>query len=150
MAKMSITFNGFEKIAAELERQNREVKPAANEALEESQKYIQQELETAAQPYASGGYKGYAKGYLYEAIIRHPHVDWEGTVAKVGVGFTKQQKLGFMHSLFVMYGVPAHGKFNKGYQKDAKIYNAIRGQKTKRKINEIQKEVMEKHLKLGR
>ena len=61
MAKMSITFDGFEKLAAELERQGKELKPAVNEALEETQKYIQQELEIAVQPYSNGGRKGYAE-----------------------------------------------------------------------------------------
>ena len=151
MAKMSITFDGFEKLAAELERQGKELKPAVNEALEETQKYIQQELEIAVQPYSNGGRKGYAEGNLYDGVIREPKIDWSGTVATVDVGFSQDRNWkGFMHSIFVMYGVPAHGKFNKGYKKDAKVYNAIRGVRTKKQIEKIQKEVMEKHLKLGR
>lgn len=149
--KMSITFDGFESLAAELDRKGQDLKPAVNEALEETQKYIQQELESAAQPYQSGGRYGYAEGNLVDAIIRDPRIEWEGSVGTVKVGFSKNQNWkGFMHSIFVMYGVPAHGKFNKGYQKDAKIYNAIRGTRTKGQIEKIQKEIMEKYLKLGR
>lgn len=151
MAKMSIVFDGFEKLAAEIEKAGLDVKPAVNEALEETQHYIQQELEQAAQPYQNGGRKGYAEGNLNDAIIRNPEVDWSGTVATVGVGFSKELDWkGFMHSIFVMYGVPAHGKFNKGYVKDAKVYNAIRGVRTKKQIAEIQKEVMQRYLKMGR
>ena len=151
MAKMSIIFDGFAKMAAELEAKGRELKPAVNEALEESQKYIQQNLESAAEPYEHGGRKGWAKGAMYKAIIRNPKIEWLGDEASVKVGFTgDNDKAAFMHSIFIMYGVPAHGKFNKGFAKDAKVYNAIYGVKTRREIERIQKEVMEKHLKLGR
>lgn len=147
--RMSIIFDGFEKIAAELDRQGKELKPAVNEALEETQKYIQQELQSAAQPYANGGHKGYAKGDMYDAIITDADIDWKGSVASVKVGFSTLYGgwEGFMHSIFVMYGVPAHGKFNRGYGKDAKVYNAIRGIRTKKQIEKLQKEVMEKYLK---
>lgn len=149
--KMSITFDGFEKLAVELEKVGGDLKPAVNEALEETQKYIQQNLENASVVYSNGGRKGYADGDLVNAIITDPKIDWSGSVASVKVGFSQQKNWkGFMHSIFVMYGVPAHGKFNKGYQKDAKVYNAIRGKKTRLEIEKIQKEVMEKHLKLGR
>ena len=151
MARMSITFNGFEKLAAELDRQGKELKPAVNEVLEETQKYIQQNLEEAVQPYTNGGRKGYATGEMYSAILREPKIEWSGNVANVKVGFSKDLSWkGFMHSIFVMYGVPAHGKFNKGYTKDAKVYNAIRGIRTKKHIEDMQKEIMEKHLKSGR
>ncbi len=150
MAKMSITFNGFSELAAELDRQGKELKPAVSEALEETQKYIQQELESASEIYQKGGKKGFAEGDMYDAIIRDPVIEWNGNLASVKVGFSSyggSMWKGFMHSIFVMYGVPAHGKFNKGYQKDAKVYNAIRGIRTKKKIAELQKEIMQKHLK---
>lgn len=143
---MSITFDGFEKLAAELDKQGKELKPAVTEALEETQKYIQQQVESASEVYSSGGRKGYAEGNLVNSIITDPKIEWEGNTAKVGVGFSyKKDKKGFIHSLFVMYGVPAHGKFNRGYQKDTKVYNAIRGIRTKKQIEKIQKEVMEKY-----
>lgn len=151
MARMSITFDGFEKMAAELDKIGNDLKPAVNEALEETQKYIQENVESASAPYQHGGRKGYAEGDMVDAIIRDPKIEWSGSEATVGVGFSsKQNWKGFMHSIFVMYGVPAHGKFNKGYGKDAKVYNAIRGVRTQREIERIQKEIMEKHLKLGR
>lgn len=152
MAKMTIIFDGFEKMAAQLDEMGKELKPAVNEALEETQKYVQQNLEAATQAYASPnkGRRGWAKGYMYDAIIKDATVDWAGSVATVKVGFSSQNKLGFMHSIFVMYGVPRHGKFNKGYAKDAGIYNAIRGTRTRNQIKKLQKEIMEKHLQLGR
>lgn len=153
MARMSITFDGFDKLAEELNKKEVALKPAVNEALEESQKYIQQRLESAAEPYRSPntGLKGYAKGDLYEAIIKEPHVEWENSYfASVKVGFSSENRKGFMHSIFVMYGVPFHGKFNHGYKKDAKIYNAIKGTRTRNQIEKIQKKTLERYLKFGR
>lgn len=156
--KMSITFDGFEKMATELNEKGQDVKVAVSEALEETQRYVQQEVESASAPYANGSGKkqiglkySWANGNMYDAIIRNPKIEWSGNVATVGVGFSPEQnKVGFMTSLFVMYGVPAHGKFNRGYQKDAKVYNAIKGVRTQKHIAELQKEIMEKHLKMGR
>lgn len=159
--KMSITFDGFEKMASELNELTGDIKPAVTEALEETQKYIQQELETAVAPYSGGNsHKGkvgqkysFAEGDMAKAIIDEPEIEWSGNVAKVKVGFSSYGGAtweGFMHSIFVMYGVPAHGKFNRGYAKDAKVYNAIRGVRTKKQIEKIQKEVLQKYLKLGR
>lgn len=148
MARMSITFNGFEQMAAKLDEMGKDLKPAVNEALEETQKFVQAKLEHAAQPYRNPqkGRKGWAKGNMYDAIIKNPIIEWQHTVATVKVGFSSENKLGFMHSLFVMYGVPMHGKFNHGYAKDINIYNAIRGIRTRRQIAEIQKMIMGKYL----
>lgn len=158
MAKMSITFKGFDILSAELDRAGKDLKPAVNEALEKTQKYVQENLEMAVLPYAQRSTKpeigkkySWVKGDLYQGVIREPKIEWTGTVATVGVGFTTDRNWrGFMHSIFVMYGVPAHGKFNRGYQKDANVYNAIRGVRTKNQIAKLQKEIMQKHLKLGR
>lgn len=150
MAKMSITFDGFEKMMVELERQGTQLKPVVDEALTKTQEYIQQNVESAAAPYANGGRKGYANGLMNEAIIKDARIDWSGDLATVKVGFSSDHPIGYMHSIFVMHGVPAHGKFNKGYQKDANLYNAVFGTKTKKEIERIQKEVMEKNMKFGR
>ena len=147
--KMSIIFEGFDRMAAIIDKTGKELKPAVDEALTETQKYIQTELEQAAAPYQSpkGGRKGWAKGYMYDAIIKNPKIEWEGLVGTVKVGFSSENRLGFMHSLFVMYGVPRHGKFNKGYSKDSKIYNAIRGTHTKKQIKKIQEETFKNYFK---
>mgnify|MGYP003295855945 CR=1 FL=1 len=149
MARMSIVFDGFEKLTAKLDAMGKDLKPAVNEALEVTQQYIQQELEVAVQPYVRPrkGRKGWAKGSMADAVIKNPMIEWQGSVATVKVGFSSQERLGFMHSIFVMYGVPRHGKFNKGYSKDTKIFNAIKGTKTKNRVKKLQQDTMEKYLK---
>lgn len=142
MAKMDITFSGFSDLMYQLDKMGGDLKAAANEALEETGKIVQTNLVKAAAPYArKGGGKGYATGAMYRAIKRTYKVYWNGNVAEVGVGFDLTQKGGY-HSIFIMYGTP---RINK----DTKVYNAIKGTKTRKSIASAQEKAMQKYLKLG-
>jgi hypothetical protein len=144
MAKMSITFNGFAKLAEDIDAIGGDLHKAVDEALEETQKIVQDNLTTASAQYQHGGRKGYAKGDMYRSIIDDTRIDWKGTVAEVKTGFSSNGGAtweGFMHSIFVMYGTPRMAK-------DAKVYNAIKGTKTRKQIAEKQEEIMVKHLDL--
>lgn len=141
MAKMSIIFDGFADLAAEIDRAGGDLKTAVDDALTETQKLVQNNVTNASAPYAHKGRKGYATGEMYNSIIQHAQIEWTGSIAEVNVGFDLTQKDGF-HSIFVMYGTPRMAK-------DAKVYNAIKGTKTKKQIAEIQEKVMQNHLKLG-
>lgn len=141
MAKMKILFDGFEDLAAAIDRAGGDLHEAVNEALMETQKCIQQNLSSAAAPYAAKGKKGYATGRMYGTIIGDGAVEWNGPVASVHVGFGLSQKGGW-HSIFVMYGTPRMAK-------DTAVYNAIRGTATKAQIAKLQEEIMSKYLQLG-
>jgi len=141
MAKMTILFSGFEDLAADVDRSGGDLEKAVDEALQETAKYIQSQVESAAAPYAAKGLKGYATGRMYSAIIKDNMVYWNGNIAEVGVGFSLDESSGW-HSIFIMYGTPRMAK-------DTKVYNAIKGAKTKKEIEKIQQEVMQKYLKLG-
>ena len=143
MAKMKILFDGFEDLAADIDRCGGDVKEAVTEALQKTQDYVSERTSAAASPYASkgGGLRGYATGKMYNTIIKNHKVDWKGHIAEVSVGF-KLRTRGGWHSIFVMYGTPRMSK-------DKKIYNAIKGTKTKKEIAKIQQEVMQEHLRLG-
>jgi hypothetical protein len=146
MTKMQITFDGFRDLAEAVDKAGGNITAAVDEALSDTRDIVQKELRTAAQPYKAGGggLKGYATGSLYDAIISlAERIEWDGTTATVKVGFSsKENRNGFMHSIFVMYGTP---KMNK----DPKIYNAIKGSRTKKLIAEAQRRTLEKYLKLG-
>lgn len=145
MAKrMSIIFDGFEKLAEDIDAINGDLHSAVDEALQETQFIVQDNLTSAAEVYQHGGLKGYAKGTMYKSIIQDLRIDWKGLVAEVNTGFTGTSGhfAGFMHSIFVMYGTPRMAK-------DAKVYNAIKGTRTRKQIAEKQEEIMVKHLKLG-
>lgn len=147
MAKMSIIFDGFAKLAEDLDEIGGDLHEAVDEALEETQTIVQQNLVTAAEIYsaANKGKKGYATGKMHNAIIQDLRIDWKGTVAEVKTGFTGEggKYAGFMHSIFVMYGTPK-------MHKDVKVYNAIKGTKTRKEIARKQEEIMVKHLELGK
>lgn len=141
MAKMQILFNGFEDLAAEVDRSDGDLQKAVDEALTETAKYIQGQVTSAAAPYAAKGRKGYATGRMYGSIIEDGLVTWNGHVAEVGTGFALNESSGW-HSIFVMYGTPRMAK-------DTKVYNAIKGAKTKKEIERIQQEIMQKYIKIG-
>ncbi len=142
MAKMSITFNGFEQLAEDIDAVGGDLKKAVDEALTESQKLIQSNLQTAAAEYSrKGGGKGYTTGKMYQSIIKDPQIVWKGLIAEVGAGFRLFARGGW-HSIFIMYGTPRMAK-------NTKVYNAIKGTKTRNEIAEKQEEVMKKYLTLG-
>ncbi len=144
MAKMSITFSGFDDLATEIDRMGGNLTKAVNDALEDTQKIVKDNLTSAASVYISKGRKGYATGKMYDAIITDTRIDWAGTTAEVNVGFSTNggaTKAGFMHSIFIMYGTPRMAK-------DQKVYNAIKGTKTQKDIAKVQEETLKKYLNL--
>lgn len=141
MAKMSITFDGFADLAADIDRSGGDLHAAVDEALTATQKLIQSNLATAAAEYARKGRKGYATGEMYASILKDARITWQGSVAEVGAGFGLDEKGGW-HSIFIMYGTPRMAK-------DTKVYNAIKGAKTKNDIAKIQQEIMQKYMQLG-
>lgn len=141
MARMSIIFDGFKDLAYKIDEAGGDLHAAVDEALTETQFYIQNEVEKASIPYAHGGLKGYATGKMANSIVADGVIHWTGTVAEVRVGYDLHQAGGF-HSIFVMYGTPK-------MTKDQKVYDAIRGTKTKKDIARLQQGIMEKYLKIG-
>lgn len=139
--KMKIIFNGFEDLAAAIDRSGGDLQAAVNEALTETQKLIQSNVASAAAPYAGKGRKGYATGQMYGTIIGDGAVSWAGSVATVDTGFRLRESGGW-HSIFVMYGTPRMSK-------DSAVYNAIKGSATKAQIEKLQQEIMQKYIKLG-
>lgn len=144
MAKMSIVFDGFKDLAYQIDKAGGDVEKAVDEALSDTFDVVQSNLEKASAVYSSkgGGRKGYATSDMYHAIKKDRKIYWKGTVAEVGVGFNLDKSFkGGYHSIFIMYGTPKIAK-------DSKVYNAIKGTKTKKDIAEAQKKAMIKYLKI--
>ena len=141
MAKMKILFDGFADLAYRIDAMGGDLHSAVDEALTETQKLVQENVTTAAAPYAKGGNKGYATGAMYNSILDDARIKWNGNVAEVDVGFDLTTTGGY-HSIFMMYGTPRIAK-------DTKLFNSIKGTKTRNQIAELQKEIMMKHLSLG-
>lgn len=139
--KMKIIFDGFADLAYAIDKAGGDLKGAVDEALVATQTQIQQNLTSAAAPYAAKGRKGYATGKMFGTIIADGAVHWEGGIAYVDAGFRIRESGGW-HSIFVMYGTPRMAK-------DTAVYNAIKGSATKKQIAKLQEEVMQKYLVLG-
>lgn len=141
MAKMSITFDGFSTLTDAIDKAGGDLRAAVDEALQEAQKIVQTNLTTGAAVYAGKGRKGYATGKMYSTIIGDGGVEWHGSIAEVKSGFKLNQSTGW-HSIFIMYGTPRMAK-------DPKVYNAIKGTKTRKEIAEKQEKILEEHLSLA-
>lgn len=139
MARMSLTFKGFEDLAYKIEQAEKDLRGAVDEALTETQNIIQGNTRQAAAKYTKGGTK-YSTGRMLAAVKPNTGPEWSGTIASVGVGFDLR-KAGGYHSIFVMYGTPR-------MKKDVKLYNAIRGARTKQQVAQAQEKIMLEHLKL--
>ena len=136
--KMKILFNGFEDLAYLIDKTGGNLQEAVDDALTETQILVQNNVTSAAAPYSAKGLKGYATGRMYSTIIDDGIITWHGSVATIDVGFRIRADGGW-HSIFVMYGTPRMSK-------DTKVYNAIKGTKTKKEIADKQEEVMQKYM----
>lgn len=142
MARMKIIFSGFTDLAYEIDKAGGDLHAAVDEALTKTGQFVQNNVSQAALPYAHGGLKGYADGDMFHSLKSDHPIIWKGTVAEVSVGFNLYDKGGY-HSIFVMYGTPR-------ISKDQKLYNSIKGTRTKHAIALLQEEVMKKHLALAK
>lgn len=132
--KMKIVGNGFADLAEKLDKITNDIKPAVDEALKRTHGFITPNLNDAMNKH-NRTYK------TVSTLIRDDGVTWEGVVATIDVGFRIRE--GGLPSIFLMYGTPR-------MKKDTKLYNAIRGAKTKKYIYELQKEIMNKHITLAK
>lgn len=132
--KMSITFKGFDVLAEKIDRIAGDIKPAVNEALTETQSFIQEQLKPTMPPHKR-------TGRTEASIIEKGKVAWSWSVAEIDTGFKISD--GGFPSIFLMWGTPR-------MEKDIKIYNAMHGMGTRRKIRKLQMEIMEKHIALGK
>lgn len=142
MARMKIMFDGFKDLAYAIDEAGGDLHAAVEEALTKTAELVQNTLGQAALPYAEKGLKGYATGDMFNSLKKENPIYWTGTVAEVSVGFELYEKGGW-HSIFIMYGTPR-------ISKNQKIYNAIKGTRTKHAIAMLQEEIMQKHLALAK
>lgn len=141
MAKMSLVSTAISDLLVRISAVERELKPAVDEALTEVQSYVQGQTRQAAAKYTKGGTK-YSTGKMLAAIKPDDGPKWVGDVASVGVGFEIHKAGGGgMHSIWMMYGTPR-------IKPDKKLYDAIRGARTKKQIQEIMQNALSRHAKL--
>ncbi|MCR0569366.1 hypothetical protein MKC54_10985 [[Clostridium] innocuum] len=132
--KMQITGDWFSDLAEELDELTGNIKPAVNECLTETHKVITMNAEKAIKPH-------YLSGDTERSLMRNEKVQWDGNIASMNVGFNINK--GGLPSVFLMYGTPRMSK-------DQKLFNAFRGAKTKKEIQELQEKIMRRYLDMAK
>lgn len=117
------------------------MKQAVETAMSAAQKKIQADVDAASAKYVPGGTK-YSTGAMRASIKKPDGVNWDGTTAKIGVGFNiPGRKGGGLHSIFIMYGTPRMSA-------NRKLHMAIRGAATAKRVKQAIADVMGEALKL--
>lgn len=123
--KLSIDFKGFEEYAERLEKLGGNLKETVDKALQESAELVNEQLHDEM--------KRHNRTWDTDKSIRDDaRVEWSGNIGSIDVGFDIAH--GGLPSIFLMYGTP---RMNK----DQKLYNAVYGAATKRKVKELQEQI---------
>lgn len=133
MANNRITLNmrAIEEYAERLDKLGGDLNKTVEEALKKSVEHVTPKIQQAMQKHRQ-------TGNTANSIVTTSNVEWDGTLAKIKVGFNISD--GGLPSIFLMYGTPR-------MRKDAKLYNAIYGAKTKKEVTEIQQEIFLKAIR---
>lgn len=126
MAKIGLQLKGFEDLMSDLDKLGGDLNQVTTEALEKSHAYVTPNLHKAMK-------KHHRTGRTEKSIEDTGKVTWTGNVASVDIGFDIAN--GGLASVFLMYGTPK-------MKKDTKLYNAIYGSATKKKLAEIQEDII--------
>ena len=126
MAKIEMQFDGFTDVIHQLEQLEVDVRQTVTGALQEAGQLVTEQARAAIQPHRR-------TGKTEASLIENPPVEWTGTQAAVNVGFDINN--GGLPSIFLMYGTPR-------MRKDTKLYNAFYGAETKKKIEQIERDAL--------
>lgn len=137
MSKFKLDFDGIEILSKRFEDMGGNLEGLANEALKQTHAHITPKIEQAM-----GGSKFNFShtGITKSSLQVTPKIEWVGNVASVGVGF--DIKHGGLPSIFLMYGTPT-------ITPDRKLYSAVFSNKTRKEVQELQKETFLKAIIKG-
>lgn len=129
MPKLSIEFKGFDASVKRLTELEGNVKKTAEDALKQSKRMVQKNLEAAMQRHNR-------THETVRSLDNESGVSWVGGVGTIHVGFNIEE--GGLPSIFLMYGTKVHG--TPRIPKDQALYNAVYGKKTRDEITKILEE----------
>ena len=137
MARIKIDFDGFDDMVKRFDEMEKDLNSAVEKALEASFDVVTPKLRATLPPHR-------VTGATEESLIQRPVVKWKGNVAEVKVGFDLTKDV---TSQFLIYGAKANAEHNiPKRQPDMKMYEAIFGTDTAKKVSEIQREIIEGEL----
>lgn len=126
--KLELDFPMFEQLKKKLEEISGDaLDRAVTDALEKSNAFVSQQLEEAIAPHRR-------TGRTESTLLKDTNVIKAGTEYSADTGFSIRG--GGLPSIFLMYGTKLHGQPH--IKPDKKLYNAIFGTTTKKRIQEIQ------------
>lgn len=134
--KITVDFPGFDMMKKQLdELGGSATKRAIDSALKASQQVVAEQVNAAMAPHIK-------TGRTKSSIILNSPVEWIGDTASIGVGFDISG--GGLPSIFLMYGTKLHGQPH--IPPDRKLYDAVYGAATRKKILQMQEIAFEKVL----
>lgn len=134
--KLTLEFDGFDRLKKQLDYLGGSAtKTAVNNALKASEKYIAEQVTEAMREHNKSGDTS-------RSIISDDNVKWAADMASIAVGFDINE--GGLASIFLMYGTKLHGQPH--ITPDRKLYNAVYGTKTRKKILALQEQEFKKVL----
>lgn len=130
--KISLDFPGLEEYAEKLDRLGGDyLKKAVEKSLEKTKDLINEQLHEQMK-------KHHRTGNTERSIMDQARVEWSGTMLSIDVGFDISH--GGLPSIFLMYGTPK-------MPKDQRLYNAVYGAATKRKVKQLQEDIFNEAIK---
>lgn len=127
MAKLEFDFPALDTLKKHLDEIGGDaLDKAVKKALTESNELISSQLEAAIQPHRK-------TGRVESSLRKKADIEKTGTEYSMHVGFNISE--GGLPSIFLMYGTTVHGQPH--IQPDRKLYNAIYGNATKQKIQQL-------------
>ena len=142
--KQNVDFAQLDAYIRELEEIGGEaVERAVDSALKASQQVVKAAVTAAMQEHRD-------PGATSGTIISGKPPEWTGGTARIPVGFDigetdRHKKDDRLASVFLMYGTKVHGQPHEA--PDRKLYNAVYGAATRRRIRRIQEEAFSKVLR---
>lgn len=135
--RIGLTFEGFEELALKLDGLQGDLKKVTEDSLKASHKVVTEKLKKAIRKNNLPQKGKYSTGLTEKNLRTEAEVEWEGTIARVKVGFNLERSL---TSIFLMYGSP---RYNPVPGMKAAIYGKV----SIKEREELQKEIFDKAIK---
>lgn len=149
--RFGIEFKGFEELIEKYDGLGGDIKKIAEKCLDIVPDIVNPSLEADMA-------KHNRSGRTERSLSKDQRVEWSGTLGKIPVGF--KIKDGGLPSIFLMYGTARHAPANQyggpkrsgardnpGMNADRKLYNDIYGNAIKKKIGEMQEEILTEEIR---
>lgn len=132
MAKMSLSFDGLDKMLKKLEALEKDTKSVTEEALSKAHEIVTAKAEQAIAKPNLPARGHYSHGDTAASLQRTPKITWKGSEASVDVGFNIRN--GGLASIFLMYGTPKMAKVQS-------LYDAFYSSQTEGEVINAEKEI---------